>query len=128
MKRVTLRNHSTCTRALVVKSILPHSQGNTAAEANTYLQTIIRWAHRTREPMQIVFLNAKSAFDLSSTEATTEMMRHLGTPEDLIDKINNLTTKGTFRVKMSKKSSAETEILSVTMLHILLVMILAPIL
>ena len=30
----------------------------TAAEANTYLQTIIRWDHRTREPMQIVFLDA----------------------------------------------------------------------
>ena len=39
-------------------------------------------------------------------------MRHLGTPEDLIDKINNLTTKGTFRVKMFKKLSAETEKLS----------------
>ena len=41
-------------------------------------------------------------------------MRHLGTPKDLIDKINNLTTKGTFRVEMFKKSSAETEILSGT--------------
>ena len=81
---------------------------NTAAEANNYLQTIIRWAHRTREPMQIVFLDAKSAFDLTSTEATTKMMGHLGTPEDLIDKINNLATKGTFRVEMFKKSSAET--------------------
>ena len=64
--------------------------------------------------MQIVFLDAKSAFDLTSTEATTKMMRHLGTPKDLIDKINNLTTKGTFRVEMFKKSSAETEILSGT--------------
>ena len=86
----------------------------TAAEANTYLQTIIRWAHRNREPMQIVFLDAKSAFDLTSTEATTKMMRHLGTPKDLIDKINNLTTKGTVRVEMFKKLSAETEILSGT--------------
>ena len=64
--------------------------------------------------MQIVFLDAKSAFDLTSTEATTKMMGHLGTPEDLIDKINNLATKGTFRVEMFKKSSAETKILSGT--------------
>ena len=39
----------------------------TAAEQ---IQTIIRRAHRTREPLQIVFLDAKSAFDLTSTEAT----------------------------------------------------------
>ena len=62
--------------------------------------------------MQIVVLDAKSLFLLTSTEATIKMMRHLGTPEDLIEKINNLTIKGTFRVEMIKKLSAETEIFS----------------
>ena len=40
------------------------------------------------------------------------MLRPLGTPEDLIDKINKLTNKGSFRVEMFKKSSTETEILN----------------
>ena len=73
-----------------------------AAEANTYLQTIIRRVHRTGEPLQIVFLDAKSAFDLTSTEATMKMMRHLGTPEELITKLNNLTNNRNFRLRCSR--------------------------
>ena len=86
----------------------------TAAEASTYLQTLIRRAHRTREPMQIVFLDAKSAFDLTNNQTTTEMMKHLGVPETLIKNIDNLTNKGFFQVEMFHKSSSETEITSGT--------------
>ena len=52
----------------------------TVAEASTNLQTIVNRARRTGEPIQTVFLEARVAFDLKRTEATTAMMKHLGTP------------------------------------------------
>ena len=82
----------------------------TAAEASTYLQSLIKRAHKTNEHLQIVFLDAKSVFDLTTTEETTEMMEHLGVPQSLITKINNLTNKGKFKIIIAGKSLEGTEI------------------
>ena len=98
------------TNSRVSKSQFGFIPKRTAAEASTYLQSIIKRAHRTKEPLQIVFLDAKSAFDLTTTEGTTEMMEHLGVPHSLINKINSLTNKGRFKIVIAGRSSVETEI------------------
>ena len=98
------------TNSRVSKSQFGFIPRRTAAEASTYLQSIIKRAHRTQEPLQIVFLDAKSAFDLTTTAGTTEMMEHLGVPHALINKINNLTNKGRFKIVIAGRSSVETEI------------------
>ena len=48
--------------------------------------------------------------DLTTTEGTTEMMEHLGVPQPLITKINNLMNKGKFKIVVAGKSSEEAEI------------------
>ena len=53
-------------------------------------------------------MDARAAFDLTRTEATTAMMRHLGAPDELVKKLNALTAKGFFCVEMYGASSIET--------------------
>ena len=86
----------------------------TVFEASTYLQTVINRAKRTGEANQIVFLDARAAFDPTRTEATTAKMKHLGAPDELMKKLNELTTKGVFCVEMYGSNLTETEILSRT--------------
>jgi len=84
----------------------------TVSGASTYLQTVINRARRTGEAIQIVFLDARADFDLTRTEATSEMIKHLSAPDELINKLNALTIKGVFCVEMYGAGSIETEILS----------------
>jgi len=49
--------------------------------------TVINSAKRTGKPIHIVFLDARVAFDLTTTEATTAMMKHLGTPDEPMKKL-----------------------------------------
>ena len=86
----------------------------TVAEASTNLQTIVNRARRTGEPIQTVFLEARVAFDLKRTEATTAMMKHLGTPDKLLKKLNALKTKGVFCAEMLGSYLTETKIFSKT--------------
>ena len=103
-----------CVHKNISKSQFGFIPTRTVSEASTYLQTVINRARRTGEAIQIVFLDARAAFDLTRTEATTAMMRHLGAPDELVKKLNALTTKGVFCVEMYGASSIETKILSGT--------------
>ena len=103
-----------CVHKNISKSQFGFIPTRTVSEASTYLQTIINRAKRTGEAIQIVFLDAKAAFDLTRTEATTAMMKHLGAPDELVKKLNALTNKGVFSIEMFGDSSIETEILSGT--------------
>ena len=103
-----------CVHKNISKSQFGFIPTRTVSEASTYLQTVINRARRTGEAIQIVFLDARAAFDLTRIEATSEMMKHLGAPDELINKLNALTNKGVFCVEMYGASSTETEILSGT--------------
>ena len=97
-----------CVNKNISKSQFGFIPTPTVSEASTCLQTVINRAKRTGEAIQIVFLDARAALDLTRTEATTAMMRHLGAPDELVKKLNALTTKGFFCVEMYGASSIKT--------------------
>ena len=97
-----------CVNKNISKSQFGFIPTPTVSEASTCLQTVINRAKRTGEAIQIVFLDARAALDLTRTEATTAMMRHLGAPDELVKILNALTTKGFFCVEMYGASSIKT--------------------
>ena len=58
-----------CVHKNISKSQFGFIPTHTVSEASTYLQTVINRARRTGEAIQIVFLDARAAFDLTRTEA-----------------------------------------------------------
>ena len=94
-----------CVHKNISKSQFGSNPTGTVSEASSYLQTVINRAKITGEPIQIVFLHGRVAFDLTRTA----MMVHLRTPDEPMKKLSALTTKGVFCVEKYGSSSTETK-------------------